>query len=444
MKKLAMLLAIIAMAGCSGDSSLPTASGKGTVRALNAIQGSPSTAFRIEEILVENLTYKEGSGGRRWDDFEYIFNFEVPILGQLEAERVASVTQKVDVGQDYTFVTTGAWDAPTVLVWVAPERDWDGSEAVFEMRFAHLAEGTNAVDVYFAADGIPPALGQEQGTLNFGEILPALEFAGGSYVITYTTAGMPGDILYQSIVVPYQDGSTSLAPLFNGDENDTSPYIVSLTNALGGSAPLIDSRSSSTVRLFQGDISMGPTDVYDDEMLNSQILTNHLHGDITGDIDVITGTTSLTYTDVGNPGATQLATGLAAAPGTHYNLVAINTEVDRVGSTYVPDRRSVSSVVRMSVYHAAFNNENLDFYVVDRGTSVDDALLKSGELTYSLLTSGFAFDTGSYDLYATIRDEKTVVAGPVPVDVTIGDVLEMILLDVVDPTMAEIRIAPNQ
>ena len=48
MKRLVLVFALLAVvAACTSDSNLPNPTGKGTIRALNAIIGSPDIAFRI-------------------------------------------------------------------------------------------------------------------------------------------------------------------------------------------------------------------------------------------------------------------------------------------------------------------------------------------------------------------------------------------------------------
>ena len=194
MIRLVALMTLLAAAACTSDSEFPSPTGEGTIRALNAIAASPGTAFLIEEVSIGTIVFREATTPQRYDDFEYIFNAEVLLPGDTAVTRVASLTQKIDADQDYTFLLTGQWDAPTLSVWTVADPLWEGTETVFEMRFAHLAEGTGAVDVYFAAAGVAPVLGEEQGTLNFGEILDPIEFSGGDFVVTYTTSGDPADV----------------------------------------------------------------------------------------------------------------------------------------------------------------------------------------------------------------------------------------------------------
>ena len=87
---LACLAALFATA-CTSESALPDPTGKGSVRAINAIPGSPSINFRIEERTLANLAYQESSAPAQYDDFEYVFNFNVDVPGESVSQRIATV-----------------------------------------------------------------------------------------------------------------------------------------------------------------------------------------------------------------------------------------------------------------------------------------------------------------------------------------------------------------
>ena len=438
---LSIIAALMLAVGCSSDSSLPNPTGKGSVRALNAVSGSPDIRFLVEERFQAGIGYKEASTGRRWDDFEYRFNFEVSFLGETEARRVATRALKVDADRDYTLVLTGAFNAPTVTVWETDERIWEGTESVFEARFGHTAPSLGSVDVYFAAEGTAPSLGEELGTLAFGEVLAPVDLGAGDYVLTLTSSGDPSDIVYQSAPLTYAEQTTILVPVFDGNEQDVAPYSVRAINVAGGAAQLPDVRVSPTVRIFQASIDLPPSDVYDDEMLTNLVLANHVFGDVTGDISIPVGATMYTYTAVGNVGAIQFESGIDAIAGTHNNFVVIGEEGARFAVTYVPNRRSVANIAKLRIFPAALNHEQLDIYVVDADTSIADAN-PTARTAYSLLLQDLVLDAGSYDVYTTVVGEKTVVSGPTRIDVQLGDDVEAIIFDTTDPATAEFRIIP--
>ena len=443
MKRLLLVVALLAvLAACSSESNLPTPTGKGTIRGINAIIASPSIAFRIEERFLGNIDYKDGSNVTRWDDFEYIFNFEVIFVGDLEVTRIASVTLKVDADKDYSLVISGDLMNPTVTIWEGDERSFDETETVFETRFAHTAPAMGDVDLYFAPDGTAPAIGAEIGSLSFGEILPAIDVEAGVYVITVTRAGDPLDILYQSGVATYLAQTALLIPFFDGDEVNTGEFVArGFTTA--GSLLLPDATALPTIRFIQASFDLPNSDVYDDEMLTSLVLNDHAFGEFTDDMQLPIGLTSYTYTTVGDTSAVLFESGILTSADNHFNYLLIGEQGARFAQTYIPDRRSVSTIAKLRLFHAALQNDPLDLYVVDAGASIDDEN-PTGRLVYSLNSPTLAVPAGSYDMYVTVADEKTIVAGPVQIDVVLGDVVEIIVVDTVDPALADFLILPTQ
>ncbi|MDJ0910333.1 MAG: hypothetical protein QNI99_14135 [Woeseiaceae bacterium] len=442
MKKLVLITALFALQACTSDSSLPNPTGKGTVRAINAIEGSPSITFLIEERSLESISFKAASTAQQFDDFEYNFNFDVFIPADAGTRRIGTVFQKVDVGRDYTFIVSGDLLTPTVTVWETDERTFDDAETVFEMRFGHLSDALGTVDIYFDAPGVAPVLGSQRGTLSSGEVLGPLDLEEGEYVLTITAQNDPSTLIYQTDTIIYAPRLAQTLTIFDGNENDVAAYNVRLINSQAGIANLPDVLTQPTVRIFQAAISLPPSDVYDDEMLTNLVLPNHQFGDFTGDISVPEGVTTYTYTAVGNTSAIQFESGINAFAGTHSNFIVIGDMDNRVATTYVPDRRRITTQVRFTVYHAAFNFEDLDLYLVEPGTPIDDDVTRFFPLDYSLNTPPLSIDEGSYELFATVRGEKTIVGGPLAIDVTFGDTLEILLLDTVDPNVVEFRLIP--
>ncbi len=447
MRRVFLLLAgltAFALAACTGDSSLPTATGKGSIRAINAINTSPEIGLLIEERLLASVNYKNSTRVERYDDLDYTFNFEVLFPGNSTTTRVASQSLKVAANKDYVFLVSGALANPTITIWEGDERSFDGTETVFEARFGHASESLGPVDVYFAAPGIAPAIGMEVATLSFGDVVPAVDFTAGDYVITVTQAGDPSTIRYKSRTVPFLPQNANIITFFDADANDTAPVSVRVITASGGNVRRPDARFPPTVRFIHASADLGDADIYDDASLVTPIVTNQIFGDVTSDLDVARGTSTISYTAAGNAGVLLLESTLVAAAGTHNEFIVVGQSgsFDTLG--FIPDRRSVETFVKFRLFHAAANHDLMDVYVVDAGTVIDDALPLLPQLNFASLPFNVTFDAGSFDMYLTPPGDKTIIlAGPVRINPVLGDVIDAIALDTVDPATAEIRFLPQ-
>ena len=296
-------IATLLLGACHGESNRPVATGEGKIRTINAIPTAPAILFLIEERSVAAAEYGTITGESVFDNFEYIFNFEAVLPDNVLQQRIASVPVKVETDFEYTFVITGDLAAPDIIVWEEEIRRWQETETTFLARFGHTAESLGPIDVYFAAPGIAPAVGQEIGTLTFGELLPPTDLTPGEFVYTVTTAGDPGDILFTSGVLSPAPRAGLLITIFDGSENDLSPYSASIAADGGGISSLPDANAVSTIRFIHAAATLDASDVYTDELLADQILSNHANRDATDDIELASGSYTFTYTSVGNVGS---------------------------------------------------------------------------------------------------------------------------------------------
>ena len=436
------IIAAMAVAGCGGDSSLPAATRDGTVRMNNAIPTSPDVGFLIEERVLDIVAYKSNSSPQSWDDLTYTFNFDISRLQESESTRIAS--QSLDVTRDieYTFVLRGSIDAATVDVWEIPERSFSGAETVFEMRIGHAADALGTVDVYLGLESAAPDIGDLVATLAPGEVSAPADVEADSYIVTLTSAGSPADILYQSVPAGIVANQSALITVFEGEANDTAPVTIRIFNERGLSSPLTDARFPPTARFVHATMDLGTSDIYDDAALQNRIVADLAFGDVTGDIDMAVGELTITATAPGNIGAIQLEDNLTTFAGSHLNYYFTVLADELAGAQVAVDRRSIETIARLTFFHSASNHEFVDLYVVDAGTAIDDVFPRQIGLGYGLQTASIGLRAGSYDIYITTAGEKTILDGPISVEMALGDVFEAVLLDRVDPSLAEFRLFP--
>lgn len=436
------IFALAAVAGCGGDTALPDATGDGIIRMINAIPTSPEIAFLIEERALDSVAYKNNSSPARWDDLDYTFNFDISRPLQTESTRIASRFLDVVRDIEYTFVVRGSLDAATVDLWEIPVRSFSGSETIFEMRVGHAADTLGAVDVYLGVESAAPDLGELVATLAPGEVSSPTDVEQDVYIVTLTTAGNPGDILYQSVPTQIVPNQSVLVTVFEGDANDTAPVTIRIFNEQGLSSALADARFPPTARFIHATSDLGTSDIYDDAALQNRIVADLAFGDVTGDIDMAVGEITITATAPGNVGAIQLEDTLTTFAGSHVNYY-FTVVADELAGAQVPvDRRSVETAVRLTFFHSAVNHDLVDLYVVESGTSIDDSLPRQIGLGYGLQTPPVRLPAGSYDIYITTAGEKTILDGPIGLEAALGDVFEAVLLDRVDPSLAEFKLFP--
>jgi hypothetical protein len=436
-------LAALLISACTSGSGFPDPTGKGSIQAINAISTSPTISFFIEERVLGNLDFKSASNKALYDDFEYTFNFDTVLAGASEHTRTSQLLQVVK-DMEYTFVISGDLAAPTITLWERAMRVYADGGTVLEASFGHFSPALGDVDIYFADAVIVPAAGNEIGTLTPGGKLPPMDFQAGDYVLTITTAGMPGDILFTSDVITMQAAMTMLFIIFDTDANDRGPVSVRAFNTeTGASGRLVDPLFPPTVRFIHASQDLGAVDIYVDDPLTTPIIEDQDYLGISAEIEVPEGALPITYTAFDNIGTILVDQDILMAPGVRVDYYVIGEGASPVSLATVPDRRSIETLAKFTVVYTETNHDPLDLYIVEAAADIADLPARLRGLTAGLDPLLVQLPEGSYDVYLTVAGEKTVVTGPLQVDLVLGDVVTAIVYDAVNTATADIVVIPD-
>jgi len=436
-RSIALLFLSFCLLGCV-ESTREQATGKGNVRGLNALADSLDVNFLIEERSVDAIRYKEASAFVAFDDLTYVFNFDIAIAGQVGVDRIASVEQKVDLDNEYFFTLAGSVAAPKILVWQNVERDWDSTETVFEMAFGHASPNLGTVDVYYAPTGTAPVAGNAIGSISFGEQLAATEFDGGEFELTLTAAGDPSTVLFKGSASTPLNANTSWTVLFDADPSLTSPVNVQQILRTGTAFEVPDSRFPPTTQLINAALGSGNVDlVIENDFTNPPTVSNLAFGETSADVGIPAGTSIFTYTPPASTTAL-LEEEVFVLAGIRMMIVLQgepgNLSTVRLAST----RRPVSTAAQIRITNVSFNLQEVDVYLSADGSAIGDLIPFIRALPFGLTSDFRERAASTYELTITTPGEKTVVAGPVTLDLSNGDLVEILIMDTTDPAVGEI------
>jgi hypothetical protein len=448
MKSTTMVLALtiaLSIAACDSESSFPKATGKGTIRAINAIKTSPELAFKIEEVTLGNIDFRQASPRVEYDDLEYNFNFDVRFIGDLSSTRIATENLDVVADMDYIMLLSGSIASPTVTLWESAAREFDESETVFEARIAHTADSLGSIDFYLAAEGVAPIMGEKVGTLNFGEILPPVDYEAGDYVLIATTGDDPSDILFQSAVQTFVAATQYTVPLFDAGQNTYAPFIAIAysVGANAGTTTIPDSNYPAVIEYVNGSLPLGSIDIYDDDMQASRVVDDLAHQGVAPELILMEGenTFYVTPSDVNQP--VLIESVVSFFLGLRIRSIAIgDTDTFRLVS-FIADRRPVETHAKFQVFSSSINYDFLSMYAVEPDEVLDEQLPFLLSVTSGDPSRTIAFQAGSYDFYIRQFGETEVLSGPIRFDLALGDAVSTIIFDTVDPAILELQTIPN-
>ena len=441
---LAALILAILVGGCA-ETNFPDATGEGAVRGIAAISDAPELFFLIEERLVSSVDYSGVAGYETYDDLSYNFNFDVALPGDIDTTRVA--TQFVDVidGMEYTVVLTGSLDNPTLTLWEDTEREWTESETVFEPFFANFAPSLGSVDVYMHAEGTVPVVGNELGTLAPGERMTPGDIESEAYEIIFTAPGDPTTVLYTSSRINALPRSRPLFALFDPTQVNTAPATMNIISEGGQSTSVADPNYPGQFRTYHASPTIGNVDLYVDNDFTAPIATNVAFGDVIPYIDAASITPILTATAIGNPGAVVLESSLVTPLGEHRTVVLVGDLAEPNIITLQDNGRplSISPIIR--IVNLASTQNFINIYLLDPGAEITATTLAAfAGIPPFFDTAYFGRAGGMIEMTVTNFANTTPVAPPVVFDSAIGDVIDISIVETVDPDELAIDVYSRQ
>ena len=109
-------------------------------------------------------------------------------------------------------------------------------------------------------------------------------------------------------------------------------------------------------------------------------------------------------------------------------------------SAFIPGRRPVETSANVLAFQASSNYNVLSLYFVEPYTTIDGIVPFLAGVGTGAVNPGAPIAAGSYDIFVTELGETDILAGPVRVDVVVGDVLDILINDTVDPVVLDLRI----
>lgn len=436
------LLLAASLLGCA-ETTRETATGKGNIRGVNAVVDVIDLNFLIEERSLGVLNYKGASSARRFDDLNYLFNFDIAIPGQAGPQRIASVAQKITTDNDYVFVVAGFVASPDTFVWESVEREWTGTETVFEMSFAHLDKTLGEVDVYFALAGTVPVAGNQVGTIDYGEMIDVSEYEAEQYELIITAPNQPLIVKYSGIPFTNPAGQTSVSMILTADPSITGTVSVRQLLPAGDTFEIPDARFAPTIQLINASLEAGNVDlVIDDDFVNPPTVSDLAFGLVPTDVEVPAGTNPYTYTAPAD--TTPLLEQITSIAAGSRVVIFLHGDLSTLAATILTSqRRTISTEARIRFTNTSFNNDGLDLFFAPTDSEFAD-IFPIARLALGDTTNYIGRAANSFDITITaVGDKETILSGPTTIDLENGDIIEVVILDNVDPAIVDLLMYTN-
>ncbi len=111
-----------------------------------------------------------------------------------------------------------------------------------------------------------------------------------------------------------------------------------------------DNSFPATVEFVHASIDLGLSDIYDDDVLTSLIVSDHAFQEKSAELPVVTGDNTFRYTLAGSTAMVTLEGTLNALIGGRYRLITWGPSGSFAFAVDLPDRRPLDSTVKVLLF----------------------------------------------------------------------------------------------
>lgn len=399
MRLTAPLLLCVALAGCDdlSDSLGP----QGEFDTLHAVPDLQTTTFFIRDRNRGVIDYFGTSFRELVGVDTYPLRYEVRVPNETQPQVFLQETVNVEAQREYTYVLTGTAAAVEFTTWERGARVFT-DDSILATQYGHAALGFGPLDFYLEAPGANLPGANPQASLAYREYVSDIDVPPGDYVLTITSQGQVGDVLFESGTFTLTARTNVQFAVLWGANIGTSDLIVRVTGDpfLAG---LQDVNSLPAARGAHAVFGTDPVDFVIDDEFAMPLLSDVAYEEVTGYAEAgVTGPEiPLDITPAGNPGVSLVEDLITLDNGIAYSLYYIGV-VDALSAVQLlDDNRRLAAFARFRVFQASVNNPGIDIYVVDPGEDYLATLPDIPNLRFGATTGYLDLSPGIYDLVFT-------------------------------------------
>ncbi|UCG73056.1 MAG: DUF4397 domain-containing protein [Chromatiales bacterium] len=431
------LMLCAAMAGC--DDLSDSLGSQGAFQTLHAVPDLQATTYFIRETPFATLDYIGNTSLLQVGTGTYPLRYEVRRPNETELDVLLRVDVPVDANREYTYVLSGTAAAVDFITWERAARAFT-DDSILATEYGHAALGFGPVDFYLEAPGANLPGATPRASLAYQEELSDVDVAPGDYVLTVTTQGQVGDVLFQSDTFTLTERTNVLFALLSGADQGTAPLLV---RVLGDPfiVTLQDALSDPGLRAAHSVLNDGNVDfVVNDDFASPLIsdvafkgVTAYTPSPVTG-VDV-----PLDITPTGDPGTPLVEDALVLENGVAYSLYYIGT-TDNLGAVQLlDDNRRLAEFAKFRVFEGAANYFAVDVYVVEPGDDYRDFFPSISGIGFGNATNYLEVSPGVYDIVFTPQGiPDTIIAQLQNQDLIGTGLYSILVVDTDDVNVAEL------
>ncbi|MEO0616614.1 MAG: DUF4397 domain-containing protein [Pseudomonadota bacterium] len=442
-----VLPGLLALSACTDTPDSP--SGRGNIRAINALADSGAVQFQIEAVVLDTPDYLSSSAYFSYDSLSYDFNFDY-VSGLTDSTiRLATTAFTVVPDTDYTLVLTGTQQSARIITIDLPGYAATGDTTVLEAFVLNLSATAGDVDFYIGAPGFDQtAAAPVAGSVAQDDFVSLGNITAEEIQVVVTPAGTPGTELLRTEAATLNGDDRVFISFVDGAGEVTSTYAVLLTGEIGN-VRLVDDGAPVRSQLVHAAQTEGAVDLYlepEEGPLTTPVFANVAFGDITALVDVPVADDlallDLTVTAAGNPGTLLEEVAAVFADGQPAVQVLAGSSADDtlLVASLLNSRRPLADSAQLAVYNTIRQQDEVDIYLLEEDETFDRdtsrTLINNAQLGSNL--NQFRAPPGNYTFYIVRNDDDVILLGPLVLEIQTGDVRQFITTDSADPNVSSL------
>ena len=432
-----VLLLCIALAGC--DDLSDSLGSEGAFQTLHAVPDLQAVTFYVRDRDRGGFNYLGNTALIKVGVDTYPIRFEGRVPDETQPQVLYSDAVRIDSRREYTFLLTGSAAALDLTTWERDRRSFS-DDTILATDYGHAAQGFGPLDFYLEAPGANLPGANPRASLDYLGNQPDVDVAPGDYVLTITTQGEVGDVLFESETFTLTDSTNVQFAVFSGADQGTSALVV---RVLGDpfTVGLRDVNSQPAVRAAHAAFNTDPVDFVIDDDFASPLLTNVAFGDVTAlTSTAVTGEeVALDITPVNDPGMSLVEGTITLDFGVAYSLYYIGIPDSLSAVQVLDDNRRLAVFAKLRVFQGAANYGGVDVYVVEPEEDYRDFRPSISNVRFGSTTGYLELSPGIYDVVFTLAGQSgQIIAQLDDQNLDATGVFSFLIVDTDDVNVADI------